>query len=225
MDQTTLKNLLFIGDSITDCSRARPVGCAVGLASNLANALGSGYVSLVDAMLVARHPDKQFNTFNMGCNGHRITDLAARWQSDVLDLSPTLLIIFIGINDVWRQFDRPLDKNQVDLKQFTATYHAIVEQSITQVEEIMLVAPYFLQPNPNDPMRIMMLQYAKKVAQIAAQWDLACVDLQAVFDQFMKFRDPASISQDKIHLNKIGHMMIADAVYQQLDKHILISEA
>ena len=43
----TGSKLLMIGDSITDCERARPIG------EGLFNALGRGYVSLIDSLLQA----------------------------------------------------------------------------------------------------------------------------------------------------------------------------
>ena len=78
--------LLMIGDSITDCGRVRPV---------VDGDLGNGYVGLIHAMLSAT-------------SGNTVRDLAACRQSDVLDLKPDWVSIMIGINDVWRQFDAPL---------------------------------------------------------------------------------------------------------------------
>jgi len=46
--------LVFIGDSITDCERARPVG------EGLFGAVGKGYVAIVDGLLGAIHPPTPF---------------------------------------------------------------------------------------------------------------------------------------------------------------------
>lgn len=80
--------ILFIGDSITDCSRSRPIGKGMGL--------GSGYVSLVDSMLASDFPEKEILVLNLGINGNRITDLESRWTRDVLDLEPDWLFVLIG---------------------------------------------------------------------------------------------------------------------------------
>src|SRR3954452_17883523 len=90
--------LLMIGDSITDCERARPVG------EGLFAALGKGYVSLVDALLGATYPEREIRVVNMGSSGNTVRDLKSRWRTDVLDLRPDWLSMMIGINDVWRQF-------------------------------------------------------------------------------------------------------------------------
>ncbi|MEN8173855.1 MAG: GDSL-type esterase/lipase family protein, partial [Chloroflexota bacterium] len=80
--------LVFIGDSITDCGRKRPVG-----EGRFNQALGDGYVSLVDAALTATYPDYAIKTINMGISGNTIRDLKARWQRDVLDINPDWLVI------------------------------------------------------------------------------------------------------------------------------------
>jgi len=56
--------LVFIGDSITDCERARPVG------EGLFGALGKGYVSLVEGLLYAIHPAHKIRVVNMGSSGN-----------------------------------------------------------------------------------------------------------------------------------------------------------
>ncbi|MEA3438964.1 MAG: GDSL family lipase, partial [Chloroflexota bacterium] len=67
--------LLFIGDSITDCGRVRPVG-----EGETPELLGNGYVSLVDAALKATYPDYGIHTINMGVSGDTVRDLKLRWR-------------------------------------------------------------------------------------------------------------------------------------------------
>jgi lysophospholipase L1-like esterase len=111
--------LLMIGDSITDCGRVRPVAESVG------GDLGNGYVSLIHAMLSATCPQRHIRIRNTGISGNTVRDLAARWQSDVLDLKPDWVSIMIGINDVWRQFDAPL---QTEWHVSLDEYASILEQ-------------------------------------------------------------------------------------------------
>ena len=67
--------------------------------------MGAGYVSFIDSILGAALPELPLRVLNTGISGNRVTDLEARWQSDVLDLQPDWLSVMIGINDVWRQLD------------------------------------------------------------------------------------------------------------------------
>ena len=88
--------LLFIGDSITDCGRGYPVGEGAEL--------GCGYVSAFRQVLLANYPRLKVRILNTGIGGNQVTDLAARWQTDVMDLEPDWLAVMIGVNDVWVQF-------------------------------------------------------------------------------------------------------------------------
>ena len=64
----------MIGDSITDCGRARPIGEADG------DGLGTGYVSLINACLTATFPQAHIRLINMGMGGDTVRDLADRDQ-------------------------------------------------------------------------------------------------------------------------------------------------
>ena len=77
--------LLMTGDSITDCGRVRPVAEAVSWD------VGNGYVSLIHALLSATCPQRHIRIRNTGISVNTVRDLAARWQSDVLDLRPDWL--------------------------------------------------------------------------------------------------------------------------------------
>jgi lysophospholipase L1-like esterase len=94
--------LLTTSDSITDCGRVRPAAEAVSWD------LGNGYVAPIHALLGATCPGQNIRIRNTGISGSTVRDLAARWQSNVVDMKPDWLSIMIGVNDVWRQLDAPL---------------------------------------------------------------------------------------------------------------------
>jgi lysophospholipase L1-like esterase len=201
---TSHQTLLFIGDSITDCGRTRPVGYARG-------GLGEGYVAQVDAMWMALRPDHPIRVVNTGIGGNRIMDLTARWQTDVLDLRPDWLSVKIGINDVWRQFDNPLDPAPSTLDVFEKHYRALLEKTRPGLKGLVLMTPYFLEPDRNNPMRAMMDQYGAKVQELAREYDALFVDTQAVFDAYMARQHTQTLCSDRVHPNRIGHFLLARA--------------
>lgn len=198
--------LVMIGDSITDCERARPIG------EGLFNALGKGYVSLVDSLLQATYPERGIRVVNMGTSGNTVRDLEARWQTDVLDLKPDWLSIMIGINDVWRQFDSPWQPEwAVTLDEYRPTLERLVAQTRPQLKGLVLLTPYFIEPNRADPMRAMMDRYGAVVRELALQYDAVFVDTQAAFNATMEHIHPTGLAWDRIHPGQVGHMVLARA--------------
>ncbi len=195
------QTVLFTGDSITDCHRGRPLGEGSGL--------GSGYVSLLDSMLAAGQPERSIRILNTGAGGDRVIDLAARWQRDVIDLQPDWLSVMIGINDVWRQFDSP-ESFQVDVFMYEKTYRKLLAETRHLVEGLVLMSPFFIEPDLSDPMRSMMDSYGGVVSKLASEFDAVFVDVQKAFDRYLFYRSNSSLSADKVHPNQTGHMIIAE---------------
>lgn len=206
------QKLLFIGDSITDCERARPEG------EGLFGALGNGYVSLVNAFLTSTYPDLGIRVVNKGIGGNTVLDLNARWQEDVFDQEPDWLSIMIGINDVWRQYDLPFMKDHhVYMNEYEQTLRNLVEKTKPMVKGLILMTPYYLENNKEDRMRHTMDQYGSIVKQIAKENDCLFVDTQAVFDEVLGTLYPATLAWDRVHPDTAGHMLIARAFLDKVE--------
>jgi lysophospholipase L1-like esterase len=204
--------LVMIGDSITDAGRAQPVG------EGLFDALGRGYVSLVDALLGAAYPDLGVRVVNMGTGGHTVRDLAARWQTDVLDLQPDWLSVMIGTNDVWRQFDSPGRPEQhVPPDEYARTLDALVAQARPIVQGLVLMTPFYIEPNRADAMRARMDEYGALVRGVAAQHGALFVDTQAAFDAVLTSYYPATLAWDRVHPTLTGHTVLARAFLNAVD--------
>lgn len=202
------QRMLFIGDSITDCGRARPVGVGAGL--------GSGYVALVDGLLATGYPERRLHLLNMGVSGDRVTDLARRWERDVLNHAPNWLVVKIGINDVWRRIETPDDPDPVSLDRYTRTYRALLERTRPRLTALVLMSPYVIEADPADPMRVMMNGYGRAVRTLAAEFDALFVDVQAAFDRVLAHRPAHTLSGDRVHPNLAGHLVIARALLDGL---------
>jgi lysophospholipase L1-like esterase len=196
----------MIGDSITDTGRARPIG------EGSSDALGRGYVCLVDAFLRTAYPERRIRVVNVGTSGNTIRDLKERWQTDVFEQSPDWLSIMIGINDVWRQFDRPLQTEaHVYPEEYEATLEEIVDQTLPRVKGVVLMTPYYMELNTKDAMRSRMDEYGAVVRRTAEKYDTLFVDLQAAFAPVLEHYYPASLGWDRVHPDQAGHMIIAQA--------------
>jgi len=196
----------MIGDSVTDCGRAQPIG------EGLFNALGNGYVSLVDSILTVLYPERSIRVVNMGLSGNTVRDLKMRWQRDVIEQKPDWVSIMIGINDVWRQFDCPRQKEiHVYPEEYSATLEEIIVQTKPIVKGIVMMTPYYLEPNREDAMRKRMDQYGAIVRDIATRHQTLFVDTQEEMNGILNHYNANAIAWDRVHPNHIGHMALAKA--------------
>ncbi|MBQ6645575.1 MAG: SGNH/GDSL hydrolase family protein [Clostridia bacterium] len=196
--------VLFIGDSISDYDRAKPVG------EGLFNAWGHSYVACAGALLNCMYPELGLRVVNMGISGNQVRDLKARWQSDVLDRKPDWVSVLIGINDVWRQFDSPqMPECHVLPEEYEQTYRELIEMTLPHVKGMILMTPYYMEPNTRDPMRARMDQYGAIVKKLAEEYSLTFVDLQAGWDRLFQYMHSTNIAWDRVHPNQTGCMYIA----------------
>ena len=76
--------IAFFGDSITQAG-AKP----------------GGYCRLIGEAIVQKRPELGVEIVYAGISGNKVPDLEKRLDRDVLSKSPTVVFIYIGINDVW----------------------------------------------------------------------------------------------------------------------------
>lgn len=196
--------LVMIGDSITDCGRKRPFG------EGRNDDIGKGYVAIVDAMLQTVYPQLGIRVVNMGISGNTVLDLKARWETDVLELKPDWLSIMIGINDVWRQFDTPFQKEtHVDPVTYERELRDLVKRTKPQLKGLVLMTPFYIEPNRQDAMRARMDEYGAIVKRIAAEENAVFVDTQAAFEPVLNHLYPAALCWDRVHPSMPGHMTLA----------------
>src|SRR5262245_57351256 len=67
-----------------------------------------GYLRMSDTFLAEQYPDLKIpDIINAGVNGQKAEDLVLRFQHDVIDRRPAIVMISIGINDVWHKLGAP----------------------------------------------------------------------------------------------------------------------
>ncbi len=208
------KNTTFlcVGDSITDANRRKPVGMGYY------EELGNGYPNLLQSLLRVSYPELDIRVINSGISGNTTRDLTERWQEDVLDHKPDYVSILIGVNDVWRHFDSPANKeNLVSIDEYTINLGKLVEKTLKQVKNVYLITPFFINPNTEDAMGAQVRAYADRVRGIAKKLGVTLIDMQKAFDEALTYNYCAKYSRDHVHPNLTGHTLIVRELLRALD--------
>lgn len=193
------QTLLFIGDSITDCGR-----------KNCAEKLGYGYVRLIRDWLAASDPENLPRVMNMGTSGDKITDLSARWRSDVIDQKPDVLSLKIGINDVWHSFAHT--GRGTAIAAFREEYTNLLGQVADALPkcQIVLCEPSVIDPPQHELGNELLPQYVQAVHEMASEFGaIAVVPLHTAFINARNARSDLKWTSDGVHPTELGHMLIA----------------
>lgn len=198
--------IVFAGDSTTDADR-----CAT------ADGLGNGYVKLVSDALYAFLPTENYRVVNAGVSGNTSLQLLERWECDVMSLTPDVVFCMIGINDVWRHFDRcePLQK-RISVQEYVENLSLICEKT-KGVRVFCIIPPYFMERNRTDEMRVMTEEYAAAAREVAKKFGADVLDVQPAFDEYMLGRSGQTISWDRVHPGWIGSQLIMREIFRYLE--------
>ncbi len=197
---------MFTGDSITDAGRKRPVG------EDAKDWLGKGYVCRIASILEAWQPGHGCRIQNTGIAGNTVRELQERWQEDVLDLKPDWLSLMIGINDCARGFGRPqIEEDRVSPELYRDSLERLLATIRPSLKGLVLLTPFYIDSSFQDPLRLELNLYAKHLKDLATRYDAVLVDTQAAFDRVLKQLHSSRLSQDRVHPNECGHLLLARA--------------
>jgi lysophospholipase L1-like esterase len=204
--------LVMIGDSITECGREKPIR------EDTLDCLGTGYVHFVHCLTAAAEPALHLRVLNMGVGGNTVRDLSDRWERDALGRNPDWLSVMIGINDVWRHFDSNLPKEKlVSAEEFAGTLERLIAKIRPRLKGLVLMTPYYVEPDRTDPMRAMMDLYRGEVRPLAEKYKAEFVDTQVAMDLAMGPYPPTELAADRVHVNSVGQMILARAFLKAVD--------
>ncbi|MCM3273597.1 SGNH/GDSL hydrolase family protein [Paenibacillus elgii] len=192
--------VLFQGDSITDCGRNREAG----------SDLGRGYALIASALFASKYPEKQVQFINRGISGNRVKDLQQRWQEDCLDLKPTWVSIYIGINDTWRRYDR---NDPTSVEAFAEGYRDLIVRTKETLDAKLILVEPFVLPVPEDRKRWRedLDPKINAVRELAREFETLYVPLDGLFAAASTKAPSAYWAPDGVHPSPAGHALIANA--------------
>jgi len=196
--------VLFQGDSITDAGRDKKTQSA-----NDTRGLGRGYPNLIGGALLADYPAKKLTVLNRGISGHKVPDLAARWQKDTIDLKPDLLSILIGVNDIWHKLNGRYDGT---VKDYETGYRQLLKETQEKLPNVRIVVcePFVLRCGAVNDSWFPEFDQRREVAnKLAAELKLDLVPFQTMFDDATKLAPPEYWAGDGVHPTLAGHALMA----------------
>lgn len=203
------QKILFIGDSITASGKREDP-----------EKIGVSYVRIIHDYLLTTYPEKVYNIVNKGISGNRITDLAARWQKDVIEHNPDYLSISIGINDVWRQLDRP-EIEQITVEKFEQVY----KELLTKVKEhtnahIIIMEPTVIEEKLQAPGNKLLKEYVKVVNDMSKQFEATLVPTHQAFVKYLEGNKGYNLTTDGVHMNSAGNMLMATTWLKAVEEQL-----
>jgi lysophospholipase L1-like esterase len=194
--------IVFLGDSIT-AGGVKP----------------GGYVTVLSEAIKAAQPDLGIETFGAGVSGNKVPNLQARLEKDVLAKKPTIVFIYIGINDVWHW---KMDKEGKLLG--GGTTKEIFEEGLKDIiakvkaagARAILCTPSVIgEKNDGSNERDAMLEeYSAVSRKVASDTGSQLVDLRKAFIDHLKANNPDNLPKgiltgDGVHLNPKGNAFVA----------------
>ncbi len=197
------KRIVFFGDSITE------LGVKKG-----------GYIDLLNNKLTNNGQANQYDLIGAGIGGNKIYDLFLRMDRDVLNKEPNVVVIWVGVNDVWH---KSMMGTGTDYDKFGLFYDAVVQKIQAKGAKVVLVTPAvigerFDQSNPQDGE---LNLYSNWIRKYAAEKQLTLVDCRKLFLDFSTKNNPNNVDKgiltyDRVHLNDAGYQLVADAVWEAI---------
>jgi len=193
--------VIFFGDSITE------LGVKPG-----------GYVTKVDSMSKAEGKKDDYDFSGAGVSGNKVYDLYLRLEEDVLNKNPDVVVIYVGVNDVWH---KTLLGTGTDADKFEKFYLAILKKLKDKNIKAILVTPAVVgeKKDFSNTLDGDLNKYCNIIRDIAKKNNLPLVDLRQQFLDYYKNNNPNNeekniLTYDKVHLNAKGNQLVADAMWK-----------
>ena len=198
------ERIVFLGDSITQ-----------------AGAGPKGYLSLIRTALAEKHKDLGIEVIGAGVSGNKVPDLQKRLERDVIAKKPTLVVIYIGINDVWHGEKDPARGTPKD--RFEAGLKEIIGKCEAAGARVLLCTPSVIgeKHDGSNSLDAKLDEYADISRKVAKETKAPLCDLRQAFLDHLKKHNPENrergiLTTDRVHLNEAGNRFVAEVMLKSL---------
>jgi lysophospholipase L1-like esterase len=195
--------ILFFGDSITQAGIGK-----------------SGYIFKMGEMIASKGLASKYELIGAGVGGNKIYDLYLRYEEDVIAKKPNIVVIYIGINDVWHKTS---SRTGTDNDKFEKFYHALIQRIQKSGSQVIICTPTLIgekydSSNENDGD---LNYFSNIIRKIALDEKCKLIDLRKAFiDYELKYNTENKalgiLTSDRVHLNETGNIFLAEVMWNVL---------
>lgn len=200
--------VVFFGDSITEAA-VQP----------------TGYITQIQDSLKMQHLDEKFELIGAGVSGNKIYDLFFRLEPDVLDKKPDIVVIFVGVNDVWHKQTLGTGTDSDKFKKF---YAAIIDKLQKKGIKVILCTPAMIGERKGgaNPLDGELNTYAQIIRDLATEKNCALTDFRKAFIDFdasnnTSDRYSSILTTDGVHFNQKGNTMAASMLLEKIQSALV----
>jgi lysophospholipase L1-like esterase len=197
------ERIAFLGDSITKFGERT-----------------QGYVWLIEQELAAKQASKAVDLIKAGIGGNKVTDLQQRLDRDVLSRNPTIVFVYIGINDVWH-WDSGHGTTKAD---FEAGLRDVIQRIQDQAAVVVLATPSVIgeKADGSNKHDADLDAYAAISRKVAQEKGVVLCDLRKTFLAYLKEYNTdlklgsGILTVDGVHLSDRGNRLVANCATASL---------
>ena len=191
------ERVIFFGDSITQ-----------------AGVQPTGYITK------QRGVDNNYELIGAGIGGNKIYDLYLRMDDDVLSKSPDMVVIWVGVNDVWhkRTYGTGTDPDKFE-KFYTAVLKKLQQKNI----RVAICTPAAIgeKTDFSNELDGDLNKYSSIIRSIAKKNNCSLIDLRQAFLQYnvannRENKEKGILTTDGVHLNEKGNYFVAEEMMRAI---------
>jgi lysophospholipase L1-like esterase len=198
--------VVFFGDSITEAA-----------------VYPGGYIAQMRDTLDARRAGGDtlaFELIGAGIGGNKIYDLYLRLEEDVLARQPDVVVVYVGVNDVWH---KRLAGTGTDPDKFERFYAALIRKLQLRNIRVVLCTPACIgeKHDCSNAQDGEINAYANIVRDLAKNFGCGLCDLRQAFLAHSARHNPENrasgiLTTDGVHLNETGNRLVAEMLLGQI---------
>jgi lysophospholipase L1-like esterase len=195
--------VVFFGDSITEAGFQK-----------------GGYIDQIRDSLSTSNLAGKYELIGAGISGNKVYDLYLRLEPDVLAKKPQVVVVYVGVNDVWH---KQTHGTGTDADKFKKFYDALITRFHQRGIRVVMCTPACIGEKKNgvNPLDKELDTYSDIIRNLAGEKGCPVADLRKAFTDYNTENNESDryssiLTTDGVHLNTKGNQLVATLVWKQV---------